>query len=240
MVPTAMISPRESHYLGHLGPVPLYVHWSAIGMVVMAFMWSQGSGSFDASAFLMVLTVLLMGLILHELGHGLTARALGATGVTITLWAFGGLCQSHRDQTPPREFLIVAAGPAVSVALAVIGYFGYSFLKEHQPGLVLDHSHRTLLGEFLITTGWINTSLAVFNLLPIFPLDGGQLVYNGALMITRKHLLVRQICLTLSVFGALGVILLQFYLSGYQVTNNLFFSGFIMFWLVSDAYRYLR
>lgn len=236
-----MISPRDSHYLGHLGPVPLYVHWSAIGMVVMAFMWSQGSGGFNPSTFLMVLTVLLMGLILHELGHGLTARALGATGVTITLWAFGGLCQSHRDQTPPREFLIVAAGPAVSIALAAIGYFGFFFLADYQPDLVIDQSRRlTLLGEFLMTTFHINRTLAIFNLLPIFPLDGGQLVYNGALMITRKHLLVRQICLTLSVFGALGVILFQFYLSGYQVTNNLFFSGFIMFWLVSDAYRYLR
>jgi Zn-dependent protease len=236
-----MISPRESHYLGHLGPVPLYVHWSAIGMVVMAFMWSQGNGSFNPSAFLMVLTVLLMGLILHELGHGLTARALGATGVTITLWAFGGLCQSHRDQTPPREFLIVAAGPAVSIALAAIGYFGFFLLADYQPDLVIDQSSSlTLLGEFLMTTFRINTSLAVFNLLPIFPLDGGQLVYNGALMLTRNHLLVRQICLTLSVFGALGVILLQFYLSGYQVTNSMLFSGFIMFWLVSDAYRYLR
>ena len=240
MVLVAMISPRESHYLGHLGPVPLYVHWSAIGMLVMAFMWSQHGSGFDASAFLMVLTVLLMGLILHELGHGLTARALGATGVTITLWAFGGLCQSHRDQTPPREFLIVAAGPAVSVALAGIGYFSYSYLKGNQPELVLDHDQLTLLGDFLITTGWINTSLAIFNLLPIFPLDGGQLVYNGALIITRNHLLVRKICLTLSVFGALGVILLQFYLSGYQLTNNIFLTGFIMFWLVSDAYRYLR
>ena len=236
-----MISPRESIYLGHLGPVPLYAHWSAVGMLVMAFMWSQRGSGFDASAFLMVLTVLLIGLILHELGHGLTARALGATGVTITLWAFGGLCQSHRDQTPRREFLIVAAGPAVSVALAAIGYYGFSYLATSQPQLIFDQSNQlTLLGEFLRTTFRINIALAIFNLLPIFPLDGGQLVYNGALMITRNHLLVRQICLTLSVFGAFAVIMLQFYLSDYQLTSNMLFTGFIMFWLVSDAYRYLR
>lgn len=236
-----MISPRESTYLGHLGPVPLYVHWSAIGMVVMAYMWSQGGRGFDPTAFLIVLTVLLMGLILHELGHGLTARALGAQGVTITLWAFGGLCQSQRDQTPGREFLIVAAGPAVSVVLALLGYFGFDYLLNHNRELLLDDGGQiSLLGQFLFETYRINVALAIFNLLPIFPLDGGQLVYNGALMVTKRHLLVRQICLTISVFGALVFLSWQFYQSGNQVTGNLMFSTFIMFWLISDAWRYLR
>jgi Zn-dependent protease len=236
-----MISPRDSIYLGHLGPVPLYVHWSAIGMVVMAFMWSQGGGNFDVASFLIVLTILLMGLILHELGHGLTARALGAHSVTITLWAFGGLCQSQRDQTPGKEFIIVAAGPAVSIVLAAIGYFTLDYLFMHHPATVVDVDRQlTVPGQFLSEMFRINAILAIFNLLPIFPLDGGQLVYNGALMVTKRHLLVRQVCLTISVFGALAFLLWQFHLAGNQFTNSMIFSGFIMFWLVSDAWRYLR
>jgi len=210
-------------------------------MLVMAYMWSQGDRGFDVTAFLLVLTVLLLGLILHELGHGLTARALGAHGVTITLWAFGGLCQSQRDQTPGREFLIVAAGPAVSVVLALLGYFGLDYLAHHHRDLLIDDDNQvSLLGQFLYELFRVNTALAIFNLMPIFPLDGGQLVYNGALMFTKRHLLVRQICLSMSVIGALAFLLWQFNQAGNQITGNLIFAGFIMFWLVSDAWRFLR
>jgi Zn-dependent protease len=236
-----MISPRESTYLGHLGPIPIYVHWSAIGMLVLAFMWSQGGREFDLAMFLIVLTVLLKGLVLHELGHGLTARALGATGVTITLWAFGGLCQSQRDQTPGREFLIVAAGPAVSFLLAGLGYGALYVLVEQRPDYLFDTAgNATVLQLFLVMMYQVNLILGIFNMLPIFPLDGGQLVYNGALMFTRRQLLVRQICLTLSVFGALAFVLWQFHNAGNQFTGNVIFSAFIMFWLVSDAWRFLR
>ncbi len=236
-----MISPRDAIYLGHLGPIPLYAHWSALLMVFMAFMISQGGSSFDLPSFLLVLTILLKGLILHELGHGLTAKALGATGVTITLWAFGGLCQSQRDQTPGREFLIVAAGPAVSFLLAGIGYGTLYYLGNFHPDLLRDSNGQVgVLVQFLSMMYYINLALGIFNMLPIFPLDGGQLVYNGALMFTRNHLLVRQVCLTLSVFGALAFVLYRFHQAGNELNSSVIFSAFIMFWLVSDAYRYLR
>ena len=210
-------------------------------MVVLAFMFSQGGSSFNLPSFLLVLTVLLKGLILHELGHGLTAKALGATGVTITLWAFGGLCQSHRDQTPGREFLIVAAGPAVSFLLAGIGYGTHYYLLQYPPEFLRNSNDlASVLLPFLYLMGKINLVLGIFNMLPIFPLDGGQLVYNGALMFTRNHLLVRQVCLTLSVFGALAFVLFRFHQAGNQINEMVIFSAFIMFWLVSDAYRYLR
>ncbi len=236
-----MISSRDSTYLGHLGPIPIYVHWSALGMVLLAFLWSQSGGEFDLPMFLIVLTVLLKGLVLHELGHGLTARSLGATGVTITLWAFGGLCQSQRDQTPSREFLIVAAGPAVSFLLAGIGYGALYLVVAESPGLLSDAAgNPSVLQLFLVMMFQINLALGIFNMLPIFPLDGGQLVYNGALMFTRRHLLVRQVCLTMSVFGALAFVLWRFNMAGNQFTSGVLLSAFLMFWLVSDAWRYLR
>jgi Zn-dependent protease len=236
-----MISTRDAIYLGHLGPIPLYAHWSALLMLVLAFWWSQTGSSFDLTMFLIVLTVLMSGLILHKLGHGLAAKVLGATGVTITLWAFGGLCQSQRDQTPKRELIIVGAGPAVSFALAGIGYGVLYYLNGYHPAWLFEENGQiSILTLFLIKMYEINLILGIFNMLPIFPLDGGQLVYNGAQLITRNHLLVRKICLTLSVFGALLFVLWQFHLSGNQLSNHVIFSACIMFWLVSDAYRFLR
>jgi Zn-dependent protease len=235
-----MISPREGIYVGHLGPIPLYVHWSALLLVYFAVQWANTSRGFDAPLFLLLLTVLIMGIVLHELGHGLTAKALGAFGVTITLWAFGGLCKSTRDSLPRRELLIVAAGPAVSFALAAIGYFGPELIERIQPGWLIDNGNPSLLLEFLYYTYLINLWMGIFNVLPIYPLDGGQLVFNFMHLVTGKQLIARKVCLTLAVFGALAFILYRFNQNGNQFDTNMIYTTVLMGYLVHNAFNYLR
>src|SRR4051812_45667691 len=126
---------RDSWYIGHLGPIPLYIHWT---FLILVFVIVQNNGGFTGNPerVLIVLTVLLTGVVLHELGHGLVAKALGAMGVTITLWAFGGLCASTRDQLPRREMAILAAGPAVSFGLAYGAYALLLWLADQHHSLV--------------------------------------------------------------------------------------------------------
>jgi Zn-dependent protease len=237
----AMISPRESLYLGHLGPIPLYVHWSALFMVMMLYSSATGGGGFDLEYFLLALTVLLIGIILHELGHGMTARALGAFGVTITLWAFGGLCSSTRDNLPRRELLIIAAGPLVSFILAGIGYGSFYYLHDHNPDLLFDASnHLNLLGRFLWLTGYINLWMGAFNSLPIYPLDGGQVVYNLILGTTGRQLLARQVCLTMAVVGALAFLAWSVHSNDDRFDDSLIRTVILLGWLVFNAFQYLR
>lgn len=236
-----MISPREGVYVGHLGPIPLYVHWTALFMVYMAFQWSGGMTShFDVGRFLILLTVLVMGIVLHELGHGLTAKALGAFNVTITLWAFGGLCQSTRDSLPRRDLLIIAAGPAVSFALAGIGYGAFHLALEHHPEWLFDGRSPTTLASFLSAMYEVNWLMAIFNSLPIYPLDGGQIVYNLVLGTTGRQILARQISLTLAFVGALLYIGYQFHLNGNQLDQGMFYVIAMMGYLVYQAFVYLR
>lgn len=198
---------QTAWYLGDLVGIPIFLHWTVLLLAFNAWRMAGGSGG-GIDTFIIVLVVLLSGIVLHELGHGLMARALGAHGLTITLWAFGGLCESRRDSTRlGREIAIVAAGPAVSLLLWLGSSYLLDFLYATQPSLVAQGNVYTLLGEFLSTAAVINFMLLLFNMMPIFPLDGGQLTFYTVLAVTRKPLLARQVSLTLAVLGVLAVFL---------------------------------
>jgi Zn-dependent protease len=232
-----MMERNESIYVGNLGPIPLFLHWS---FLIFLFLVVRNYGSFDQPELLLVaLTVLLSGIILHELGHGLTAKALGAVGISITLGAFGGVCKSTRDSLPRRELLIVAAGPLVSFALAGIGYGLLWWLSnEHPNWLTQGTFSRTpsMLFLFVVLMYKINLLLGIFNSLPIYPLDGGQLVYNGLLMMTRNHAAVRAISLSLAFAGAAIV------LSWWTVQTQDFpiYMAVLFAFLLFQAYVHLR
>lgn len=200
---------RESWYVGNLVGVPIFLHWTALLMVFMC--WGPGAaiagqlGIGTLEGFVLMMIALVLGVLLHELGHGLMGKALGAFGTTITLWAFGGLCRSARDDRHvPREIAIVAAGPLVSLALWQGAEWTLGYLGDASPGLLMEGGRATLLAGFLAFTAVVNLSLLMFNILPIFPLDGGQLVYQGMRLVFRDRLIVRQISLTLAVFGAIA------------------------------------
>jgi Zn-dependent protease len=128
-----------------------YADWSQAGY------WGVG-----------MLTSLLFfaSVLLHELAHSAVARAWGIPVRSITLFIFGGVANISREPDRPlSEFLIAIAGPASSLALAL--GFGLLWLG----GQALNLEALAALGLYL---AGINLSLALFNLVPGFPLDGGR------------------------------------------------------------------
>lgn len=114
-----------------------------------------------------VITTLLffLSIILHELGHSLVAIARGIRVRAITLFIFGGVAQTERESdSAATEFWIAIAGPAVSFALA-----GLFYLLKLWWGVYSEVVAEAL--DWLMT---INLAVAVFNLVPGFPLDGGR------------------------------------------------------------------
>ena len=111
-----------------------------------------------------------VSILIHELGHALTARWFGANS-SITLQAFGGYATysgTHLNRW--KSFLVTAAGPLAQIALA----FMVLFIMQKIPNL-------TDLGSlFLSTLIFISFFWAILNLLPVLPLDGGQML-NAAL-----------------------------------------------------------
>ncbi len=109
---------------------------------------------------------LFVGVVLHELGHSLVAMRFGFPIDSITLWIFGGI--ARLTETPEewkQELLIAVAGPAVSVALGVLSY-GVVLVTGGLPAV------QFLFGYLAL----INITLAIFNLLPGFPMDGGRVL----------------------------------------------------------------
>lgn len=127
-----------------------------------------------------VVTSLLFfaSVLLHELGHSWQALRRGIPVADITLFVFGGAARITKEaETPRDEFMVAAAGPAVSLILAAIFFGIYSLLPPPGPLAVLGTI--SPLDPVRAVAGWlarVNLVLAVFNLVPGFPLDGGRIL----------------------------------------------------------------
>jgi len=132
--------------------------------------------------------------LLHELGHSWTARRYGVTITSITLWIFGGM--AHMEDLPEDwdvELYVALAGPAMSVLVGVACY-ALLFVLPAQPILVF------VVGSLAV----INVVLAVFNLVPAFPMDGGR-VLRALLARSRPYAEATQTAATVGKLMAVGM-----------------------------------
>ena len=124
----------------------------------------HGSARFVVAAAFVVL--LYVSVLIHELSHSLVARGYGLPVRRILLYPLGGFSEIEKEPpTPGREFLVSAAGPALSLALAACGY-----------GLMHLVAPDTIGGTLVSQLRWANLVVGIFNLLPGLPLDGGRML----------------------------------------------------------------
>lgn len=160
-------------------PVEINISWIVIfGLVTFAlgsgyFPGIPGAAGQPSWAYYVVgaVTSLLffMSILAHELCHSVVARAEGGHVEKITLFIFGGVAQIDEEpRTPGREFLMAAAGPGMSLLLAVVAFLG--FVAAASWGLPW------WVWAPLQYLAGINLFVALFNMLPGFPLDGGRVL----------------------------------------------------------------
>jgi Zn-dependent protease/predicted transcriptional regulator len=112
---------------------------------------------------------LLISIVLHELSHSLVARRYGIPMKGITLFIFGGVAEMDEEPPSPKaEFFMAVVGPLASILIALLSYQIYIFGKQFGWPVPVN-------GIFLYL-GIINMVLAIFNLFPGFPLDGGRML----------------------------------------------------------------
>ncbi len=168
---------KETFRLGRIAGIEIGINWSWL-IVFALIVWSLAAGIFpnespglsDGTYVIMAMAAAFMffaSLLLHELGHAVTAQRRGMTIDGITLWLFGGVAK-FRGVFPSAsiEFRIAIAGPLVSIALG--GLFVLSaWTIDVGPSV----------DAVLLWLGYINLVLAAFNLLPAQPLDGGRVLH---------------------------------------------------------------
>lgn len=129
------------------------------------------------SAGLLMALLLFGSVILHELGHSLVARSQGIKVNSITLFVFGGVASIERESTSPEEaFQVAIAGPTVSLVLFGLFYLLSQMLPLSQVGL-------QIAGDL----ARINLIIALFNLIPGLPLDGGQVLKAAVWKLTGNR-----------------------------------------------------
>ena len=166
---------KWSWKLGRLAGIDVFMHVTFLLLLVWVGLnyYLDRQSLTDALYGLVFITILFGIVVLHELGHALTARRFGIATRDITLLPIGGVARLERMPEDPRQELLVAlAGPAVNIALAA----ALALFLGPTGTLAEPQNLQMVGGNFLVKMFWVNIVLAVFNLIPAFPMDGGRVL----------------------------------------------------------------
>jgi Zn-dependent protease len=163
---------QGSIHLFRFAGVDLYLHWS--WFLVAVYGISSRGARYTSIVWPVLEYLALFGIVLlHEFGHALACRQVGGQANQIVLWPLGGVAYVAPPPRPGAMLWSIAAGPLVNVALApilsMLWWLGYSLgWAEGNPNVY----------QFVKTVCIINGALLIFNMLPIYPLDGGQILQS--------------------------------------------------------------
>src|SRR5438093_6195816 len=161
---------KGSFHLFRFAGIDLYLHWS--WFVVATYEISNRAGTYSSITWnILEYLALFLIVMLHEFGHALACRQVGGQANQIVLWPLGGVAYVAPPPRPGATLWSIAAGPLVNVALLPLLTIFRVLSKS------LDWAETMPNAYGLLRAVWfINLVLLIFNLLPIYPLDGGQIL----------------------------------------------------------------
>ena len=219
MMPTRQGSFRLFRFKG----IDVHVHWS--WFIVAVYSISQRVPGYVSPVWaLFEYLVLFLTVTLHEFGHALACRQVGGEADQIVLWPLGGVAYVNPPPRAGATLWSIAAGPLVNVVLLPV-FFGL-FFACRAAGLLADNPD---LVHFLRALIAMDVGLIVFNLLPVYPLDGGQILRSLLWypLGRARSLLTATI---IGVAGGVGLVAVAFWLQSLWI-------GLIAAFLLSQCWR---
>src|SRR5437763_2548059 len=177
--------------------VTVYLHFS--WFLIAAYQFSRRADIYNSKAWAAFEYIALFAIVLlHEFGHSLACRQTGGVADRIVLWPLGGIAFVNPPRRPGAMLWSIAAGPLVNVVLVPLLTIA-ALLTAAPPGDELSDM------SILLSNIWqINLGLLIFNMLPVYPLDGGQIL-RSVLWFPLGEIRSLQIA---SVLGLVGAVVL--------------------------------
>jgi Zn-dependent protease len=203
--------------------IQVYLHFT--WFLVAAYELSRGRGIYSSPIYAAYEYLALFGIVLlHEFGHALACRQTGGTADQIVLWPLGGIAFVNPPRRPGAMLWSIAAGPLVNVVLipvfSVAVWLTARGVNESPDLYVL-----------MVWLWRINLGLLIFNMLPVYPLDGGQIL-RSLLWFPLGEIRSLQIASVLGLVGAVLLAALALYL---QVMQPIWV-GIMAVFLISQAF----
>ncbi len=212
--------------LGRIAGIKILVHWTFFFLIAwIVFIELKHDGNAGRIFFNIVLLLSIFAcVVLHELGHALTARHFGIRTKKITLLPIGGMASLERiPESPKQELLVTLAGPLVNVVIALLLYIII-------PVEALMKSNFTETFEILMSFSFqnflfylflVNLGLVLFNVIPAFPMDGGRIL-RALLAMKISRVKATKIAASVGQFFALLFLLIGLLYSPFLVVIALF------------------
>ncbi|WP_339920990.1 site-2 protease family protein [uncultured Flavobacterium sp.] len=209
--------------IGKVAGVGLFIHWTFSLLIAFIVFINYRTGYNALQILWSVIFVLciFVTVVMHEFGHALAVKNYGIQTKDITLLPIGGLARLDKMPEKPIEELVVAfAGPLVNILLALITGFFITF-PENAEVLAAQLSTGVNASNFSLNFFIVNIVLAVFNLIPAFPMDGGRILRALLAFKFRRHVATR-IAARIGQFIAMGFIFLGFFSNPFLIFIGLF------------------
>ncbi len=191
---------KWSYKIGSILGIPLRVHVTFLLLLLIVYFVGGSIIGIGGLRGLIFVALIFASVVFHELSHAMVARHYGIEVVDITLLPIGGVARMPVTPEDPRqELLISAAGPASSLVLAISLWFLSDLL-----GYGLSFWHVSVHGNLLAELALVNFVLAVFNLIPAFPMDGGR-VLRGFLGLYMSPMTATRIAVGIGQVLAIGL-----------------------------------
>jgi Zn-dependent protease len=214
---------QGSFRLFRLWGIDVHLHWSWFLVAFYSISTripNYRSPAWGALEYLALFLIVLM----HEFGHALACRSVGGQAEQIVLWPFGGVAYVNPPRRPGATLWSIAAGPLVNVALlpVLFGVIYADYLGGWGPEFPDLH-------RFIRAVTFINGTLLVFNLLPVYPLDGGQIL-RSLLWYGLGQARSLMVATVIGFVGGVGLI-------GLAVWWQSIWMGLIALFLLSNCWR---
>src|SRR5579872_2088499 len=161
---------QSSLHLFRIKGIDVNLHWS--WFLVAIFEIEARRGQYTSVLWNVLEYLALFAIVLtHEFGHALACRSVGGTADTIMLWPLGGVAYVNPPQRPGATLWSIVAGPLVNVVLAAPLLLVWTTAKSLGWQYSMPDQY-----QFIRAVASIDIGLFIFNILPIYPLDGGQIL----------------------------------------------------------------